>query len=108
MVIKYVNKNDTLLFYFPCLSLLFSFGFLAGGRVSHLLPTVECGPPALIPYLRFSEVPASRRNLSAGPYSVGAKLPFLLGDPETLKGSRRQIVVLTSEEMRGLYPKDLV
>lgn len=54
MVIKYVSKNDTLLFYFPSLSPLFSFGFLAGERVSHLLPTVECGPPAPIPYLRFS------------------------------------------------------
>lgn len=85
MAIKYVNKNDTLLFYFPSLSSLFSFGLLVGGRVSHLLPTVERAPPPLIPYIRLSEVPASRRNLSAGPYSVGAKLPFLLGDPETLR-----------------------
>lgn len=42
-------------------------------------------PLTLIPYIRLSEVPASRRNLSAGLYSVGAKLPFLPGDPETLK-----------------------
>ena len=63
---------------------LFSFGFLVGGRVSHLLSTVGRAPPP-IPYIRLSEVPASRRNLSAGLYSVGAKLPFLPGDPETLK-----------------------
>ena len=49
--------------------------------------------------------PLSRRHLSAGPCSVGTRLPFLPGDPETprLPGQWNQLAVFW--KMRGVSPQ---